>query len=850
MTTNRTRRPIRAIFIGAVCAMLMLGPIPQSHADPVGGDLLKPLILLIDVSSSMDGNGGNGMSKLDGAKAGMANAINGRSGNLVGLWTYPNDGGCGSGGYVSGAEPVDRQDPAMLKAIISGLSARGDTPTAQALEALGDDLTRRGFTSANIVLVSDGESNCSPPKPPCDVAADLVAKGFDITINTIGFSISDAGRNELTCIADTTHGRYVDVEDSSELIDEMQDQVNPYLKLTATSSPNPAMAGGIVDVTVNVSNASTQQMVSGVTLTLAFRADNLEDVMLPVVPPRVKIGNLPAGEQASKTWEFALNDLSVQNKRGVYRAVAYGFLVDGTFVDGQITIDTSNVETTGPFLWGVQIDGDDQIVIMGDSYSSGQGAGVYENWLTHETYVSVNDADACHTSQLTYGHDERYKIKNLACSGAVMFNFEAPQRADCDILTACWALSQFSKLTALSTPPRIVFLTIGGNDIGFADILARCINKLSQTEEEPGCSANSINDAYAIINNIAPSLQNSKSANDMDAAGTTQRLAKLYQQVWSDANSDAMRQERIARGGYEYAPVVVLPYVNLLDTTDRYPKCDVTHGALPIEALTTDINAADMKRLNTLEDKLNAAIASEVNIAQSGGRYGIYFADGVQRALDGHSICQNISDDSWIVPISLTSYLNSQAAHPTATGYRAIGQTLRTYLHSSQFDFSPDTTYEVGKFHTYCKVTTVPDPSDASVTMEAGTSENMTKCDYRWVVSDGYDPDSTAFIRFHSSTVTLASVQADADGKVMALIQIPGWVDAGTHTLTMSGIDANGDPREQSIQLHVTEQTPWYVWALAIFGVAALATSGVFTFLSLRRNKRTRTNIGQDSASS
>ena len=206
------------------------------------------------------------------------------------------------------------------------------------------------------------------------MARALVAQGFDITINTIGFSISDAGREELTCIADATHGSYVSVEDSESLIDELQNQVNPTLKLTATSSPEPAAAGQPVQVTVSVANTSTQQDVQDVTLS-SWPSDPSRgsDVMLPVVPPRVKLGSLPPGQSATKTWDFSLEGLASGNQRAAYRAVAYGQLTDGSFVDGAITIDTSQVDTVGPNDWGVTIDGDDQIAIMGDSYSSGQG---------------------------------------------------------------------------------------------------------------------------------------------------------------------------------------------------------------------------------------------------------------------------------------------------------------------------------------------------------------------------------------------------------------------------------------------------------------------------------------------
>lgn len=818
----------------ALLTALLTGSNPARATAEVVGAGSTPLILLVDVSGSMDDAGGNGMSKLDGAKSGMKNAVNGRSGNLVGLWTYPSDGNCSAGGYVAGAEPVERQDAAKLKALIGNLSANGGTPTAQALRALGDDLIKRGFQRANIVLVSDGESNCDPPKPPCEVARDLVAEGFDITVNTIGFSISSAGRDELTCIADATHGSYVDVSDSEALIDELQNQVNPVLSLTAVSSPEPVEAGQRVSVTVTASNTSTQQTVTDLSLTLAFRSEGAEDVLLPVVPPRAKAGNLPPEESVSKTWEFALNDLAPANQRGKYRAVAYGRTAEGTFVDGVITIDTSQVEKEGEYLWGVTIDGDDQIAILGDSYSSGQGAGRYEDWMTHKEYASVDEADWCHTSQLTYGHDGGYKIKNLACSGAVMANFEAVQ-VHGDKFEEI-AQPQFGKLASLETAPRIAFMTIGGNDIGFAKIITNCIS----VKDNPAllavksCVAGDLLGAMTTLNTI--------SSGDLDRAAPTRRLARLYQQVWGELNSDWMRRTRVAQGGPEFAPVVVLPYPALLPPTGTLQQCDVVQGGA--EAATVNIQAPDVARLNALQGLLNQTIEIEVTRAADGGKYGIFFARGVETALEGHSVCSNADNKSWIVPVTVRTNGTEEAMHPSETGYQAIGRRLRSFLRSEAFSFTGDRSYETVERRTYCQsVLTVKQSGMLQLRQwrhqsnSAAALSDVGKCDYRWFELDGFAPGTAVLVNLHSSPIALASLTADEAGKVLGVIQLPGWIDPGVHQLTVEGIDAEGNPVVHSTGLRIVEPTPWFVWAAGGVAVAALLAGLVFVLLGRRRRK-------------
>lgn len=828
------RRPLTRL-VGLLCLMGLLAGLvtlvnpPRATAsnDAAG----KPLILLVDVSGSMDDDGGNGMSKLDGAKGGMRNAIGGRTGNLVGLWTYPDDGDCSAGSYVSGAEPVPRRDAAKLKAIISNLSANGGTPTAQALQALGDDLTRRGFQEANIVLVSDGESNCNPPKPPCEVAQDLVAQGFDITINTIGFSISAAGREELTCIAEATHGSYVDVEDSEGLIEELQNQVNPILSLSAVSTPEPVEAGGRVSVTVTATNTSTQQTVTDVTLSLAFRAEGDQDVLLPVVPPRVQRGNLPPGETAEKTWGFALNSLAPANERGRYRAVAYGKTTDGSFVDGVITIDTSPVGQEGEFLWGVPIDGDDQIVILGDSYSSGQGAGRYEDWMTHEEYAGVEEADRCHTSQFTYGYDNRYLIKNLACSGAKMTHFEAIQAHDKEGRDI--AQPQFAKLASLETAPRIAFMTIGGNDIGFGRILAGCISmdanpELSAFHKE--CLDDRITGAWKSLHAI--------SNGEVAQAAPTQLLARLYQQVWGELNSDWMRKTRLAQGGSEFAPLVVLPYPNLLPTENNQRECDLAEGLAELK--TVNISAADVQRLNSLQMGLNAAIARQVATAADGGKYGIYFASGVETALEGHSVCSHKQGRSWIVTVTRESFASEEAMHPTETGYQAIGRRLRSFLRTDGFSFSADKPYQTVPRRIYCQTvhTTGPDAQILVFSNSRDLLMGVGKCDYQWIEAEGFAPGTAVLVKLHSTPVTLASPRADDEGKVTGLIQIPGWIDPGIHEITAEGIDPQGESLVHSIRVRIIEPTPWFVWTAGGAGLTALLAGLVLMLLArLRRPK-------------
>ena len=76
-------------------------------------------------------------------------------------------------GYL---QPDQHPDPTDVDAHIRQLTASGNTPTGPALRGVVDSLKQKGFTSATLLLISDGESNCG--EPPCEVAKSIVDERF------------------------------------------------------------------------------------------------------------------------------------------------------------------------------------------------------------------------------------------------------------------------------------------------------------------------------------------------------------------------------------------------------------------------------------------------------------------------------------------------------------------------------------------------------------------------------------------------------------------------------------------------------------------------------------------------
>lgn len=107
------------------------------------------------------------------------------------------------------------------------------------------------------------------------------------------------------------------------------------------------------------------------------------------------------------------------------------------------------------------------MLVLGDSYSAGNGSGGYYG------------ASGCRRSAYNYArqyerlvevapYNQRSFVENAACSGAVTADFftSTPGRP--------------AQNNAVNPGYDIVFLTIGGNDLGFGDIVKKCLIQVSR----------------------------------------------------------------------------------------------------------------------------------------------------------------------------------------------------------------------------------------------------------------------------------------------------------------------------------------------------------------------------------
>jgi Mg-chelatase subunit ChlD len=249
----------------------------------------RPLILMMDISGSMQG------TPLDEAKQSMQDLLDAqRGGEEIGLYAYPAfGGGCDPGSFVVPVGPVSSVTD--LKNAVDALVSSGGTPTGEALQAVVEQLEAEGRTGASIVLVSDGESNCSID--PCEMARQIRARGFEVSIPTVAFNISEAGRTELQCIADATESPAVEVQGDSQ--DELWELIKDLSVAEVEASlvtPAKAQRDSTTTVEVTISNPSARDL-QAVRLSVKAQAGSRDAL---VKPSLLTVGNLRPGGSATR----------------------------------------------------------------------------------------------------------------------------------------------------------------------------------------------------------------------------------------------------------------------------------------------------------------------------------------------------------------------------------------------------------------------------------------------------------------------------------------------------------------------------------------------------------------------
>ncbi|AXI81502.1 VWA domain-containing protein [Peterkaempfera bronchialis] len=224
-----TRRRSAAALFSVLAALTMLGAPPASADETTAAKEPPKVELVLDVSGSMRATDLGGRSRISVAQQSFNEVVDSlpeetELGIRVLGATYPGDDktlGCKDTQQIV---PVGHPDRTEAKTAIATLRPTGFTPVGLALREAAKDLGT-GETTRRIVLITDGEDTCAPPDP-CEVARELAAQGTHLVVDTLGLTLDDKVRRQLTCIAAATGGTYTAVQNGDELTHRIKQLVD------------------------------------------------------------------------------------------------------------------------------------------------------------------------------------------------------------------------------------------------------------------------------------------------------------------------------------------------------------------------------------------------------------------------------------------------------------------------------------------------------------------------------------------------------------------------------------------------------------------------------------------------
>ncbi|WP_093797263.1 SGNH/GDSL hydrolase family protein [Streptomyces sp. Wb2n-11] len=249
----------------------------------------------------------------------------------------------------------------------------------------------------------------------------------------------------------------------------------------------------------------------------------------------------------------------------------------------------------------------DRYVALGDSYAS--GAGVPDQvdstcTRSHRNYPALVNAALAPTAH-----------KDVTCGGATTVHMTSAQNSS--------APPQFD---ALSADTGLVTLTIGGNDIGFASIILRCVS-------------------LGVFNPVGSPCKNSYTWTGTDQLATTINATAPKVAAAIDGIRQRAPQARILVTGYP----AILP-----DDGSNCPS-------------VVSIARGDAPWLRDTHKRLNTMIATQA------AAHGAQYVDTYTRSV-GHDICKP-AGTRWMEPL-----FTSAAApfHPNAAGEQAMADAVLT----------------------------------------------------------------------------------------------------------------------------------------------------------------------------
>lgn len=725
----------RPLLVAAALGLLatLLVPTAPARSEPPGDPAVRPPVyLLVDTSDSMrDYSTGTNRRRIDAAQSAALSVVgNLDAGQRFGLYQFPGSSAVVSG--CLGAEevtPLGRTNRSRASVDVRRLAPAGNTPTGPALARLLDVIKADGVGRAMVVLVSDGEENCG--EPSCEVAKRYADAGIDLVINTVGLDNSEAGNEQLRCVARTAGGRFFSTDTDKlgqTLLDASAARVELAMRTPAEIAPT---AGGAPGDLVFATVASTgSEPARDVRLYLDARWEGeAQPGAIGVARPVRWLGNLAPGASRTVAFEVRLDAQTAQARLRPPIRLELVATVAGTPSSSfqQLVPFRSTSSRKAHPLFGSA----ERVVILGDSYSSGEGGSSYDQ------DAGRPDVDRCHRSTFAYGRQLFRKADMLACSGAVSSHLYWGQYPQIP--------SQLEALTELAEgddPPDLALLTFGGNDMGFADLVQDCVI---------GQCGDRIRWLVGQRSRWQPALRNN--------------LVTAYRSIDRTLNDPNAVRRRAGR----QAQVVVLPYVRVTP-----PASEAVNGCF------AGFSTTEIAEINRFQSFLNQTIESAVAELTAAGRPFYHPGQVASAFLPGHTMCEET--ESFVVYAKVDQIVNTivlggqqELVHPNERGQRAIAQALARWQ-PRMINPGPAPTEEV-------PITDVP----ANDTILKETVGGY------YIKIEEFAPASTAIVTINSDPRLMTPVRISGPGDDL-LLPLPPGLPPGRHTVRIDALGQDGQP--------------------------------------------------------
>jgi lysophospholipase L1-like esterase len=420
---------------------------------------------------------------------------------------------------------------------------------------------------------------------------------------------------------------------------------------------------------------------------------------------------------------------------------------------------------------------------LGDSYTSGEGA---------FNYLSGTDTgdNSCHVSINSYplllAHDlfSNAGGHSVACSGAVIEDvggtsdsYRGQVRNGARLSDLMQSPAFLDAIYANYTPgyiaqqwfvkqyqPQVATVSVGGNDIGFGDMLQNCVEPhVSRHLSDSTCydTYESRLEMTQLINRTIP------------------RWTALYKQLQTEA------------------PMMRLYAIGYPSIASDTGKC----------GLNVNLGKGELEFAEELIAYLNGAVR------QSASAAGIPYID-ISQALAGHRLCEasgngvavnglTAGNDSGGLGIKV---LGKESYHPNALGHQLIEQEILKQSHnltSTVGNASANDPKDILNAPKSGRATSALMPDD-SLTSPLITTSASTPI-HADGVRDGLQPNSNYSIRLDGlSGAVLAQLSSDANGDLSGQITVPAGVPPGSHTLDVTGINQAGEPTDVTQPIYIS----------------------------------------------